>query len=210
MRSYQASYLIKILSCEIFKFEQVTDLSIQHNLTHNAYKVNPFWTCLSMILFMLSSCSTKIPPVYHYENEDLLKRSSQILYITIQVQKETIQHRINAEIVQYQISNGKLKFTDDDIMAKEIPGSWRISLLDQKDRIIHSRYIRNPFDINKESFQENGQIEQRSLQLSEAQIPLRFPFLQQMKKIQIDTLTSTHKMYRIFLQQLTEIKESIE
>jgi hypothetical protein len=157
---------------------------------------------------MFQACSKRITPILTGDNQDLLKVSSQILYLTLEAKKDTPLPTIR--IIQYQINNGKLKFTDDDIMAKEIPGSWRISLLDQKDRIIHSRYIRNPFDVNKESFQENGQIEQRSLQLSEAQIPLRFPFLQQMKKLQIDTLTSKHKMFSIFLQQLTEKKASIE
>ncbi|MFN5334576.1 MAG: hypothetical protein ACK5BV_05260 [Bacteroidota bacterium] len=155
---------------------------------------------------MFQACSKRITPVLTGDNQDLLKASSQILYLTLEAKKETPFPTIR--IIQYQINNGKLKFTDDDIMAKKITGSWRISLVDANDRIIHSRYILNPFIVNKESFKENGQIEQHTLQISEAQIPLRFPFVQQMKKIQIDTLTSTHNTYRIFLQQLTEIKES--
>jgi hypothetical protein len=197
---------MKILSYEIFKFEQVTDLSIQHNLTHNAYKVNPFWTCLFMILFMLYSCSTKMTPVFNDENEDLLKRSSQILYITIQAKKDTIQNRINTEIVQYQISNGKLKFTENDHTAKETPGSWKICLMDARERILYCRHIANPLIFRSESFNENGRIEQHTSAIHQTQIPLRFPWVKQMKIIQIDTLVLSGKTERIFIQKTDEIQ----
>jgi hypothetical protein len=175
-------------------------------LTNNACKVGPFWTFLSMIPLMLSACSTKMTPVINYENEDLLKRSSQILYITIQAEKDTIQNRIKTEIVQYQISNGKLKFTEDDRTAKETAGSWKIGLLDARERIIYSRHIENPFIFRNESFNENGRIEQHTIAIQQTQIPLRFPWLKQMKIIQIDTLALSGKTDRIFMQKTDEIK----
>lgn len=175
-------------------------------MTHNAYKVNPFWTSLSIILFILSACSTKITPVFNYDNEDLLKRSSQILYITIQVQKDTLQHRINTQIVQYQISNGKLKFTENDHTVKETAGNWKICLMDVRERIIYCRHIANPFIFRSESFTENGRIEQHTAAIHQTQIPLRFPWLKQMKIIQIDTLALSGKTERIFIQKTDEIK----
>ena len=175
-------------------------------MTHKENKVNSFWTSLSIILFILSACSNKIIPVFNYDNEDLLKRSSQILYITIQAQKDTIQHRINTQIVQYQISNGKLKFTENDHTAKETAGSWKICLMDARERILYCRHIANPFIFRSESFTENGRIEQHASVIHQTQIPLRLPWVKQMKIIQIDTLALSGKTEQIFIQKTDEIQ----
>lgn len=175
-------------------------------MTHKIHKATPFWTCLSMILFMLSACSTKMTPVFNYDSADLLRRSNQILYLTIEAQKDTFQNRIKTEIVQYQISNGKLKYTEDDHAAKESTGNWKISLLDAKERAICIRYIANPFVFRTESFNENGHIEQHTTAIHKTQIPLRFPWVKQMKIIEIDTLALSGKTNRLFVQKTDEIK----
>jgi hypothetical protein len=108
--------------------------------------------------------------------------------------------------VQYQISLGKLKFIDEDHEARGTSRSWKISLMDTKKRIIYSRYIANPFIFRMESFDENGRIEQKNNPVYEVQIPLRFPWLKQMKIIQIDTLALSGKTERIFIQKTDEIQ----
>ena len=153
-------------------------------------------------MVILSACSPKIIPAVNYDNDDILKRSSQILYITIQAQKDKIQNRINTKIVQYQISNGKLKFLENDHAIKETAGSWRICLMDARERIIYSQHLENPFNFRTESFNENGYIQQHSTNIQHTQIPLRFPWLKQMKIIQIDTLALSGKTDRIFMQRI--------
>lgn len=139
-------------------------------------------------------------------DETLLKKSNQILYLTLEARKDTLSGSINIDIVQYQISDGKMKFIDQNHTTKETNGRWRISLLDARERILISRYINNPFILNRESFSESGHIEQKIIHVCQTQIPLRFPFLQQMKKIQIDTLALSGNEKQIFLQHIADKK----
>jgi hypothetical protein len=154
----------------------------------------------------MNACTPKMPPSLESNNETTLAQSSQILYLTLESQKDSIQYNISIKIIQYQIIAGKLKLLDDAIGLKETPGSWKISLTNSKGQILCSQFILNPFSFSTESFSEHGTIEQKTIAVSRAQIPLRFPYLKQMKKIQIDTLTSSNKAITIFQQELETMK----
>jgi hypothetical protein len=154
----------------------------------------------------MNACSPKILPSSESNNEKTLAQSSQILYLTLDSQKDTIQNNISIKIIQYQIIEGTLKHLDDAIELNETPGSWKISLTNAKGQILCSQFILNPFIFRTEAFSEHGTIEQKTIAVSHAQIPMRFPYLKQMKKIQIDTLALSNKTITIFQQEFETMK----
>jgi hypothetical protein len=62
--------------------------------------------------------------------------------------------------------------------------------------------VENPFNFNREAFGEDGKITQKTIRVCESQIPIRIPYLQQMKKIQIDTLILSGRYISIYQELL--------
>ncbi|MBU6157994.1 MAG: hypothetical protein KGP35_03070 [Bacteroidetes bacterium] len=151
-----------------------------------------------LLLILLVSCRPTLTGKYPYSKEQLLQDSKQILYLTILTQKDTLNNTFHNEIIQFQIAAGKLKSFAEGKKEKGNPGNWKISILDKKNRIICSQYFQNSLNSEREVFSENGQIELRKTLLASTQTPLRFPYLPQMNKIQIDTLTLSLQPVTIF------------
>jgi hypothetical protein len=160
------------------------------------------------LLLLLLSCHPNLSGKFPYPKEKLLQESKQILFLTLLSQRDTINDVIQHEIIQFQITDGKLKSFAESSHTKISPGNWSISLLDQKNRIICSQYIQNPLNYEREVYGESGQIELRKIRLSSAQIPLRFPYLPQMKKIQIDSLTLNLEKVTIYRQNFPSTRIS--
>lgn len=137
---------------------------------------------------MIVACSQKAISSFNPETETLLKKSSQILFLTLEAKKDTPQNTVSIKILQHRIMDGKLKFFDPLQAHQGKTGDWRISFQDNKTRTITSIFMDNPFIMNREAFGEDGKITRHTIKICESQIPIRLPYLQQMQKFQIDTL----------------------
>ena len=161
-------------------------------------------SCSKFLIILILSCHPNLSGKYPYPKEKLLQESKQILYLTLLTQNDTINGSLKNEIIQFQLAEGKLKSLPGSTHGHPTPGIWKISLLDQKNRVIVSQHHHSPLAYQREVFGETGRIELRKIELTKPELPLRFPYLPQMKKIQIDTLTLTLQPVTIFRQPLPD------
>ena len=162
--------------------------------------------CLIYFVVFTAGCGNMNLSKSPLDNSTLLQQSNKILFLTLKAEKDTIHGLNKIEIIQMNIADGKIKFIDNNNSISGIPGTWKISLLDSKNRIITSSWIENPFLLSREAFSEDGKIEKKIIQIYSTQIPFRFPYLKQMKKLQIDTLNLSKKYQSIYRDELSQTR----
>ena len=157
---------------------------------------------LVYVIILTAGCRNMNLSKFPFDNNTLLQYSNNILFITLETTKDTVLHLTKTEIIQSMVTDSKMKYTDNDNILSKIPGVWKISLLDRNNRIITSKFIENPFVFSKETFSEQGKIEKKKVEIYTTQIPLRFPYLKQMHKLQIDTINLYGQSDNIYRQPL--------
>ena len=111
--------------------------------------------------------------------------TAQLLFVAYEAKKDTASGSIAvAEIFQMQQPGN---VTETEPVTAPEANDWIISFLDDKDRMVLQRVVKDPFRRKLEGVTEGGGLQQQEVKVERAEVTLRVNRLARMKKIRIET-----------------------
>ncbi len=165
------------------------------------YKYTRFLAIQILFLSCLISCNNKQVPST-IPDAKLSNKAPQILYITLEAVKDTVANTLQIKLVQQVIVNGTLKTKNMSTTVAAF-SSWTISLLNEEDQLLSSIIITNPLMQELEYTDEAGKFKRKIIQLTRAEIPLRFNYNTAIKTIKVDEPGNNQTTKTLFRSALT-------
>ncbi len=170
-------------------------------MTSSLYKYTRFLSIQILFLSCLFSCNNKqVPPTLHAPASP--NNPPQILYITLEAVKDSASNLLQIKFIQQIVVNGALK-TGNNIPANTQSNSWTISMLNEQDQLLSSVIIANPLIRELEYTDEAGQFKRKTIQVTRAEIPLRFNYNTGIKKIKVEEKGNNQSSKTLFSSALT-------
>ena len=169
------------------------------------YKYTRFLLIQILFLSCLFSCNNKQVPST-LPGPASANNTPQILYITLEAVKDSSNNLIQIKLVQQIVVKGTLK-SGNHILANTQPNNWTIRLLNEQDQLLSTIIIANPLMRELEYTDEAGQFKRKTIQLSRAEIPLRFNYHAGIKKIMVDETGNDQSIKTLFQSALTLINQ---
>jgi len=169
------------------------------------YKYTWFLSIQILFLSCLFSCNNnQVPSTLPAANSP--NNTPQILYITLEAVKDSSSNLLQIKLVQQIVVNGTLK-AGNNILANTQPNNWTISVLNEQDQLLSSIIIDNPLIRELEYTNEAGQFKRKTIQLTRAEIPLRFNYNAGIKKIKVEEPENNQSIKTLFQSALTLINQ---
>ncbi|MBX9783875.1 MAG: hypothetical protein K2X48_11355 [Chitinophagaceae bacterium] len=126
----------------------------------------------------------------------------QILYLTLEAKRDTVQGTTTATIIQQQVSNGQLK--EATVLKKDkLDGvSWEVHLLDAKKKTVSAVRFTDPLVQVHEYTNDKGEFIKTTIKLTRVEIPLRMSCNNSVKNIQVKEISDSNKEKLILFSNL--------
>ena len=163
---------------------------------------NSFFFCILLSVCVVSlSCNQKAISKISPEPDITTNQAQKILFITLEALNDSASGKIRIKITQQQVVDGYLK-SGSNSNAGITTGSWSIKLLNSNSKTINTIVVNNPLIKNVEYAGENGQLGNRTIQLTRAEIPLRLNYNTTISLISVEEITGANKTKILFREKL--------
>jgi hypothetical protein len=153
-----------------------------------------FITAMSLCII---ACQRKAAPASN--NELQLPSFSQILYLTLEAKRDTVQGSTTVAIIQQKVSNGQLK-EPTVLKTNELQGiAWEVHLLDSKNKTISAVRFTDPLVQTHEYTNDKGEFIKKTVKLTRVEIPLRMSCNNSVQTVLVKEISTGNKE-KLFLR----------